>query len=243
MEEANDFLVHNEKAATMVSTGVMLCILSPILMIVLGGLAEAGAIGISEDTAGIGGLIILLIMVAIAVAMFLMMGIRGNAYEYLDKCDIDTEYGVSGMVKERKAAYAGTHGRFLIIGIMLCVISAIPMLCLTLLGELRSMTALAAAGVGLLLAMIAAGVKLIVLTCMRNDGFDKLLEEGDYTRLNKRAGKYDGIYWAIALAIYLGWSFITNRWEFTWIVWPIAGVLYAAYHEIMKAIVRSGKQR
>ena len=67
----------------------------------------------------------------------------------------------------------------------------------------------------------------------------KLLEEGDFTRLNKKIGKYDGIYWAIVLAIYLGWSFITMKWEFTWIVWPIAGVLFAAYREIMKAIVRS----
>jgi hypothetical protein len=87
--------------------------------------------------------------------------------------------------------------------------------------------------------MCAAGVKMIVLTCIRQGGYDKLLEEGDYTRLNKRAGRYDGIYWAIATAIYLGWSFLTMRWEMTWIVWPIAGVLFVVYHEIMKAIVRS----
>jgi hypothetical protein len=29
------------------------------------------------------------------------------------------------------------------------------------------------------------------------------------------------------------------RWEITWIVWPVAGVLFAAYREVMKAIVRS----
>jgi hypothetical protein len=86
---------------------------------------------------------------------------------------------------------------------------------------------------------VAIGVKLIVLTCIKQGGYDKLLEEGDYTRLNKKAGKYDGIYWAIALAIYLGWSFINMRWDITWIVWPIAGVLFAAYREIMKAIVKN----
>ena len=79
---------------------------------------------------------------------------------------------------------------------------------------------------------------MIVLTCIRHDGYDKLLEEGDYTRINKKIGRFDGIYWAVVLAIYLGWSFITMRWELTWIVWPIAGVLFAAYREIMKAIVR-----
>ena len=94
-------------------------------------------------------------------------------------------------------------------------------------------------GVIALLIMVAAGVKMIVLTCIRQGGYDKLLEEGDYTRLNKKAGKYDGIYWAIATTIYLGWSFVTMRWEMTWIVWPVAGVLFAAYREVMKAIVRS----
>ena len=87
--------------------------------------------------------------------------------------------------------------------------------------------------------MVAVGVRLIVLTCMRQGGFDRLLEEGDYTRLNKSAGKYDGVYWAIATAVYLIWSFITQRWDLTWIVWPVAGVLFAAYKEIMKAIVRA----
>ena len=76
-------------------------------------------------------------------------------------------------------------------------------------------------------------------SCIRHDGYDKLLEEGDYTRLNKKAGRYDGIYWGIALAVYLGWSFVTNRWETTWIVWPIAGVLFGVYREIAKGIVRA----
>ena len=48
MEEANAFLVHNEKAASRVSTGVMLCILSPVIMIVMTGLAGAEKIPMDE---------------------------------------------------------------------------------------------------------------------------------------------------------------------------------------------------
>lgn len=33
-------------------------------------------------------------------------------------------------------------------------------------------------------------------------------------------------YWLIATAIYLGWSFWTNAWGITWIVWPVAGVMF-----------------
>ena len=242
MEEANAFLEHNERAASSISTGVMICILSPVILILLGGLAEAGKISMSETVAGMGGTIILLIMIAAAVGMFLMTGMRGKPYDYLENIDIDTAYGVSGMTRERRSQYAEKHSRLLIVGIMLCIIAAIPMLILSMSGYSNNTDVLPIVGVDAMLVTIAIGVKMIVLTCIRHDGYDKLLEEGDYTRLNKKAGKYDGIYWGIALAVYLGWSFVTNRWEttwITWIVWPIAGVLFVVYREIVKAIVRA----
>ena len=239
MGEASAFLEHNVKAASTVSTGVMLCILSPIVLMILGGLSTSGMIKADEDIAGMGGVVVLLLIVAAAVAMFLMTALKGKPFEYLENMSIDTEYGVSGMVKERRSAYEARHSRLLVFGIMLCVMAAIPLLILLMLGYRNNSDLIPAIGVSALLAIVAVGVKLIVLTSIRQGGFDKLLEEGDYTRLNKKAGKYDGIYWAVALAVYLGWSFISMKWELTWIVWPIAGVLYVAYHEIMKGIVRS----
>ena len=242
LEEASAFLEHNEKAANSISTGVMLCILSPVILIVLGGLAEAEKIAMSENTAGMVGTALLLIIIAGAVAIFLMSGMRGKKYEYLENINIDTAYGVSGMAKERRAEYAETHSHLLIVGIILCIIAAVPMMILGMSHYSNNTDVLPILGVAAMLVTIAVGVKMIVLTCIRHDGYDKLLEEGDYTRLNKKAGKYDGIYWGIALAVYLGWSFITFRWELTWIVWPIAGVLFAVYREIAKAIVRAANK-
>ena len=239
LEEASSFLEYNENAAVRISTGVMLCILSPVLLILLGGLAEAGRIPVGEEAAGVTGLIILLIIVSTAVALFLMTGMRGKQYEYLEKINIDTAYGVSGMAKERRSVYAETHSRLLIIGIILCIISAIPLFIAGVTGYSNNTDVLPVAGTAGCLVMVAIGVKLIILTCIRQGGFDKLLEEGDYTRINKKVGKYDGIYWAIVLAIYFVWSFTTLDWGITWIIWPIAGVLFAAYREILKAIVRS----
>jgi hypothetical protein len=239
MEEASSFLEHNERAASRISTGVMMCILSPVLLIVIGGLAEAGFIRLGEAAASAFGTTVLIIIVAIAVALFVREGMRGKPYEYLDNTAIDTEYGVSGMVRERRDGYAEKHTRLLILGIMMCIIGAVPMLIMEMTKYSNNTDLLPVIGVAAMLIIVATGVKLIVLTCIRQGGYDRLLEEGDYTRLNKKAGKYDGIYWAIATAVYLGWSFITMRWEITWIVWPVAGVLFAAYREVMKAIVRS----
>ena len=239
MEEANAFLAYNEKSSRRISAAVMMCIASPILLVLLEGLAEAELIPLSETTASLTGTIILLLIIAGAVGSFVRDGLQGSKYEYLEKLDIDTEYGVSGMVKERRDAGAEQRSRLLILGIMLCIISAVPLMIMNMVRYSNNTDALPVIGVAAMLATCAVGVRLIVLTSIRQGGFDRLLEEGDYTRLNKKAGKYDGIYWAIATAIYLGWSFMTGRWELSWIVWPIAGVLYIAYKEIMKALVRS----
>ena len=234
MEEASSFL-------RLISTGVMICILSPVILILLAGLAEQGRIAMEVGIAEAAGTALLLIMVAAAVGVFIREGMRGKKYEYLERIAIDTDYGVDGMVKERRDAYAETHSRRLIIGVMLCIVSAVPMLGVYAIKYTNNTDLFPLLCTALLLVMCAVGVKLIVLTCIRQGGYDRLLEEGDYTRLNKAAGKYDGVYWAIALAVYLIWSFTTMRWQITWIVWPVAGVLYAAFREIMKAIVRAKK--
>lgn len=239
MEEASAYLEINEKAARTISTGVMLCILSPILLILLAGLAEAEKIAMSEQMVTAGGVAVILIMVAIAVAMFVMTGMRGSRYDYLEKVSIDTEYGVSGMVKERREAYAEQHSRLLIIGIILCILAAVPLLLTQLTNYSNNTDLLPIIGVCILLVLVAIGVKMIVYTCIRQSAYNKLLEEGDYTRLNKRVSKYDEIYWGVALAVYLAWSFITMRWELTWIVWPIAGVLFGLFKAVLRAIASS----
>ena len=241
MEEASAFLAYNEKAASPISFGVMLCIISSVPLLVLMGLAGAENFPLSEQTATMLGIIILLIMIACAVTIFIFVTAKGKAFDYLDEKNIDTDYGVSGMAKERRAKYEGTHTRMTVMGVVLCIVAAIPLFITLITGHTSEKTArsLVIYGVALLLSFVGIGVKILVKTSMIQNGYNKLLEEGDYTRLNKKASKWDGIYWAIAVAIYLAWSFITMDWQTTWIVWPIAGVVFAAYKEIIKMIVKS----
>ena len=99
-------------------------------------------------------------------------------------------------------------------------------------------------GMDVLLALVAAGVYQLVLTDGIYESFQKLLEEGDYTRKKKQDSKRNEplaqIYWCVVLAVYLGWSFVTMDWERTWIIWPVAAVLYGAVLGI-SAIVRKGR--
>ena len=238
MEEANNFLNYNEKAATPISIGVMLCITSAVPLLVLLALAQGYKSTISEHAVTMVGIIILLIMIACAVTIFIFVSAKGNSFKYLEEKDIDTEYGVSGMAKDARSRYEGTYTRSIVIGVVLCIISAVPLF-LLMINNYTSTNTLALYGVATLLMMIGIGVKIIVKTAMIQNGYNKLLEDGDYTRLNKRASRWDSIYWSIATAIYLCWSFISGRWQSTWIVWPIAGVTFAAYKEIIRTIIRT----
>lgn len=81
---------------------------------------------------------------------------------------------------------------------------------------------------GVLLMLVAIGVFFIVRTSIIWDGYQALLEEGDYTRIAKRREKSIGnIYWAIVVALYLFISFVTMKWGITWVIWPVAGILYS----------------
>ena len=51
------------------------------------------------------GMIVLLLLVTIAVALFISSGRKTAAYDYLEKETFETAYGVRGMVSERKAQY------------------------------------------------------------------------------------------------------------------------------------------
>lgn len=63
-----------------------------------------------------------------------------------------------------------------------------------------------------------------------------LLQKEEYSikqKTDKLSETISGIYWLIATAIYLGWSFLTNNWHITWLVWPIAGILYSGIQMII----------
>lgn len=232
MEEANEFLSFNKTFAKRISTGVMLCILSPVLLVVLYGLYDSGWLQISETPVEIAGITALLVLIAVAVAIFISNGIAAGKYDYLEKNRIETAYGVSGMVREMKQAHAPSHARDIMIAVILFILSVVPVTALSL---IRDEDATSSIGAGILLVMVAVGVKLIVNTSTIKGGMDKLLEEGDYAPIEKKVSRYDGIYWTVVTAAYLAYSFITMEWHRSWIIWPVAGVLFALYRAILKA--------
>lgn len=227
LEQANTYLDTAKAVASKIALGVALCILSPAPLIYLGGLSsEEGRFTLSEPLAGGVGLTIMLVMVAAAVALFLFFGSRLSPYEHLDSQPVELAYGVDGVVKKRQEQYQPTHLMLLVVGITLCILSLVPLMVGAAINE-DGMAVIT--GLVLMFVFVAVGVFLLVRTCIIAGSFQRLLETGDYTRAHKQEenSPLATIYWGLVLAVYLGWSFWTMDWGRTWLVWPVAAVLYA----------------
>lgn len=184
MEEAHGFLSYRAKWAPIIAAAVALCILSPVVLMLLCGLAELGVAGITENIAAGVGVITLLAMVAVAVFIFITGGIRGEEFSYMGKEAFETGYGVSGMARERKKDYEGTYTRGLALGVVLCILSCVPLI---VAGCMDASDGVCVLMVAALLAMVAAGVFMIVNVATIRGSYDMLLQEGGF-RIAKKAG-------------------------------------------------------
>lgn len=244
LEEANDYLEQTARSSFKIALGVAVCITCPIPIILLAAASYQPGSMITEAMASGIGVSLLLLMVAAAVAVFITEGLRLHKYEYLEKSPIETEYGVAGVAELKRENYQPVWHRNIVAGVSCCILAVVPLIAAS---AFRNGNAFLMSGlVALMLAIIALGVFLIVHSSIIWNSFHILLEEGDYTRKNKKNERQNSplcaIYWSIATAVYLGWSFITFDWERTWIMWPVAAVLYAAVEGIAN-VIRSRQTR
>ena len=237
MEMANEYLQIIDWSAGKTAFATMLCILSPIVLLMLGVMSEMPNYHISENAAAGIGVCVLIVLIAIAVMIFILCGMKTKKYEFLEKEDIETAYGVSGMVKEKRDAYHSPYVTQLVIGITCCICSVIPLFGTLAVSESDFYMVSA---VCMLLALVAIGNYFIVRSSTKMNAMNQLLEEEDYTRQKKHENKKMSgpvtVYWLIATAIYLAWSFTTNDWDRTWIIWPVVGVLFPAFYAIVNGI-------
>ncbi len=239
LSEANEYLSIVEHTKLHISVGVFLCIISPITLFILLMLADIK--GFNQELMTIVGVITLISLVAVAVTLFVIAGFKLKKYEYLEKKTFETEYGVAGVVNEKKNKFNQIYVTTNAIGVLLCVISVIPVLVTSFIFDGNYILL----GVSILLLVVAIAVFMLTLVGSKMGAYNKLLQEGDYTKEKKASnpiiGSIMGVYWLIATAVYLAWSFISRDWHITWIVWVIAGVLCPVVSLIVDGVSKSNE--
>lgn len=237
MEEAQTFLKIRKEAAVRIPAGVAACILSPVPLFLLNSAAEAGRGRLTEDLAAGLGVVFLLLIVAAAVGNFIVFGMRMEKYEWLEQEEFELGYGIAGMVKERLEAEGASFARQIALGVALCILGVIPLL---LAGSLDVEEQVQILGLVFLLVIVAAGVFLLANVGLRKGAYEQLLQIGDYTKAEKEVNRIVEriavFYWCVATAVYVGWSLVTWEWHVTWVLWPVAGILFGAVVGLVKMV-------
>ena len=242
IEEARRYLDGQYAFGTRIGIGVALCIWSPIVLIILGGIADGTPI---EDVAGGVGLLILFLMVAPAVAIFIYNGMKSEKFKYLQEELFSLHYEAENYVRTEEEEFQGVFTACITVGVVLCIISVMPIFAVEVLFGGSELAA--AVAIGILLFVVSIGVFLFIFGGIRKSAYSVLLQKGEYNRekkvqkerekkAEKVIGAIGGVYWSVVTCIYLLWSFLTMKWGSTWIIWPIAGVLFGAIASICNAV-------
>lgn len=238
MEEANAFLEAKRETAPRLANSVSLFTLSPVALLLLVGIAESPNYNLAEDPAMAVGLAVLLLLTAVGVFIQITDRNKLSRFEYLERESFETEYGVSGMVKEKKRDYESRYSLGLAGGTVICIVAVIPLL---VAGVMETSDLVLILCVDLLLALVALGVNLMVRVSTVKESYDTILQAGDYAKNKKRIqakmGAFSAAYWCLTTAIYLGWSTWRQDWEESWIIWAVAGVLYGGVYGIVRMVL------
>ncbi len=224
--EAEEYLTAVKKAGPRIAFGVLLCILSPVALILLCGLADFRLL-MSEGVAAACGLLMLFVFVGAAIAMFIPTGMSLSKYEYLEKNILILPELLEKTLREEYEANNKKELLRITMGIWLCIFGALLLVVVSCLFPIFDELILACTAA--LFVFAAIGVYIIVRTCYLRGAYQKLLQLEEYTERHKEnAARFEligDVYWLIVLAIYLGISFLSHRWDITWIIWIIGGIL------------------
>ena len=219
-EEVNKYIEAKFKAIRLTTIAISLCIMCFIPPI----LAHTANFG---DRYGVLGMFV---MLGIAIALFIVVPNTMEQWKYIkhEPCAIDSV--TIDQLKERKSAFITTYSIKYSLGVLLCVLCFVPSVFLDSF-ENEFINDL---GGAFFFIFISVGVYLIVTSTKMKKNYDHLININNATEFKapKKSDSYKNpnlksimsIYWSVVLCIYLCISFLTFRWDISWLIWPVAGV-------------------
>ena len=239
LEEASEFISLRKKILPKIGIGVFLMITCPVILVLLAGIYSSYPDILTEKAATVIGLLFMFIQIGAAIYSFVINSGKLMKYKFLEEEAFETAYGVDGMAKDRLAEYEASNTKALTLGVLLCVLSAVP---LVITSVMEAPNIVIICMVCLTLILVGIAVYLFISVCAVYSSYKILLQTDDYTpnmkRKNKKLDALSSSYWIMIVIIYLVTSFLTNGWHFTWVIWAIAGLLFALVRNIAQAMIK-----
>ena len=240
---AREYLNAKAKSASRIGVGVMLCIFS-LIGPCLAASAENSPAFAPLMTVGVASMFIL---IGTGVGLFIYSATCDGVWRELENNASKPDFSTAQYIKQEQAAYHPTYTMFLTIGVILSILSIVPVSVLGILQDYSTYTHesgfdYVVIGAALFFAIVGIGVMMIVMSSIRNSSYRKLLrtcaplreEDEDLQDLTPAGRRVMSVFWPTVTSLYLILSFLTFAWHRTWIIWPIA----AALASLLKAVFR-----
>ncbi|WP_341857081.1 hypothetical protein [Brachybacterium sp. GPGPB12] len=225
-ERAEEYVEAVRRGRWIPAVAIPLFVLSALpllLLIAVGGEEPSGwALG--------AGLTAPLILVAVGVVLLVLQGDRMEEFADIDEARVSPTPAVREIARDLRREHRRERTLATGAAIMLWILAAVPVILMGVLTDSGSLAPLY--GVCATLAMVALGLWILLRSAWSDTAAAALLQEEDEDDLSATSTSpairvVAAVYWPVAAAIYLAWSFLGGDWGITWVVWPIAGVLYA----------------
>lgn len=221
-EETEHFIQVRKQAANSIAFGVLLCIIS-VAVVILGDV-------LSPETDGGIFVIFMFLIIMAAVGLFIYHGMALSRLHQKLGLRVCLPENLRLEIEEKDAIF---HKKFvldIVAGVMLCIGSVIPPIMIeTLAIENERNEDLGAIA---FFCMVAVAVFLFIKAGIMKSTYDILLGRQKTPAMEEKEktlmGTVMGLYWCIVTAVYLLISFLCHQWGYTWIIWPVAGVLSGA---------------
>lgn len=234
LEEAKKFIKDNTLKAIWVGLAVMFCIISvtvPMIVDDLGGSA-AGALGMFA-------------FIGSAVGLFVYVGLTMKKWKYIKKGEAEITYETAQYVKNEEARCQGSVIIARVIGVVLCALSWLPP---AVIGASGANVLGTADGAVFMFLMVGMGVFLLVYSAVTMKGLEKMKKlntddtvAGTYSNdavepeyISPTARIISKIFWPVIACVYVAVSFLTFRWDITWVIWPVAAVVGTILNTTLK---------
>ena len=242
--EVENFIDTYKRSARGIGLGVLLIVIGVIVLIGAGASVSIMGIALStgsdaitilnNDVIPVLGLSFLLLMIVPAVGLFIGHGMSLSNFKAIDEGHFRLDAGTQARLKMTADDMRGRIPFKISSNIGLILLGVIFIILSSLIGTASNgaLSSSQAGTIAVMFFLLAGGLaaRNFIILGMDSTAYDKLLQRGDYSPENRKSSTLveaiASLYWPLAVVIYLGWSFITGDWHITWVVWPIAGILF-----------------
>ncbi|MBQ8803657.1 MAG: helix-turn-helix transcriptional regulator [Tyzzerella sp.] len=202
-----------------ISLGVGIILLGVTILLYLAGVANMAETAVMGERYAMLGVVILLCCVAIAVPVFIMLGIEK---ENFDKKHPQLPYFYQ---EDEVESFDKKFMKAIALGVVLILVGVIVLISLT---GMRIVNDESTLPVVILMGCVTTAVTIFTYFGLQKDKYDIERYNRMHTEEGKKreeiSGKICGVIMLTATAIFLASGLIFDLWKMNWVVFPIGGI-------------------